>query len=151
QRRVAYPMPQELHHPGVVHIVEEASDISVYHAADWLCHDDAVEPSQRLVTAPSRAKSIREIKEVPFIDRFEYSSHSHLDDFVLRRWDTQGPQLTVGLRNVGPSYWLRMIGLPLHSRHKALQVLVEGFLIFFNSDAVCPCCFPFLEHPEALF
>ncbi len=92
-------MLDELHHPSVAQIIEEATDVGIKHPVHPLPLDAHRQRVQRLMRATTGTKPVREAFEVDLIYLVEDRHHSLLNDFVLQRCDAQRTLPPVSLRN----------------------------------------------------
>src|SRR5258708_38218756 len=80
-------MLDELHHPLVAQIIEEATDVGIKHPVHPLPLDAHRQRVQRLMRATTGTKPVREAFEVALIYLVEDRHHSLLNDFVLQHCD----------------------------------------------------------------
>src|SRR5258706_4262241 len=92
-------MLDELHHPLVAQIIEEATDVGIKHPVHPLPLDAHRQRVQRLMRAATGTKPVREAFEVDLIYLVEDRHHGLLDDFVLQRRDAQLTLSSVSRRN----------------------------------------------------
>ena len=83
---------------------------------------------QGLMWAPSRAKTIRDLKKVRFEYRFQYQQASRLHNPVDHRRNPQGSLATIGLGDTHPEYRIRTVAL---AAKRVLHLIQKGF---------CPSC-----------
>src|SRR5712692_7087577 len=93
-------MLDELHHPSVAQIIEEATDVGIKHPVHPLPLDAHRQRVQRLMRATTGTKPVREAFEVDLVYLVEDRHHSLLNDFVLQRCDAQRTLPPIGLRDV---------------------------------------------------
>src|ERR1700688_865619 len=92
-------MLDELHHPFVAQIIEEATDVGIKHPVHPLPPDAHRQRVQRLMRATTGTKPVREAFEVDLIYLVEDRHHSLLNYFVLQRCDAQRTLPPVSFRN----------------------------------------------------
>ncbi len=125
QTAIANPHAQELHHPVVTDLIEEALNVRFDHETDRTELDRIVDRPQRLMGAASRPKAVRTIAEVSLVDRLQDAGNSLLDDLVLDRRQAQRTCLRIVLRDVHPFDRQRFVPLGLEAFHQIDQVGVQ--------------------------
>src|SRR6516225_280063 len=119
----------ELDHPCLVEVIEEALDVSIKHIVHLLLHERIGQRIQRLMLAAPRTKSIREAEEVLLIDLVEDGDHCLLDDLVLQCGDPERTFPSVAFLDKYPSRWKRTV---CSAMQPAVQIdepiLQPGFL-----------------------
>src|SRR5205814_287701 len=93
-------MREELQHPLMTDMVEEALDISIEHPVHTLLLQPRVERIERLVRVSSWPEPIRKALEVRLVDLIEDGHHGLLNNLVLQRRDAQRSLPSVGLWNI---------------------------------------------------
>src|SRR6202021_4069464 len=104
----------ELDHPCLVEVIEEALDVGIKHIVHLFLHERIGQRIQRLMLAAPRTKSIREAEEVLLIDMVEDGDHCMLDDLVLQGGDPERTVPSVAFLDVDPSRWKRPIPTASH-------------------------------------
>ena len=93
-------MLQELQHPFMSDVVEEALDVGIEYPVHPLLLQPRIERIERLVRISSRPEPIRKALEVHLVNFIEDGHHCLLNNLVLQRRDAQRSLPPVGLRNV---------------------------------------------------
>ena len=140
-------MSDELHHPLVTDVVEEALDVGIEYPVHALLLQPRIERIERLVRVASRPEPIREAPEVRLINLIEHGHHGLLNNLVLQRRDAQRSLPSVSLRNVHstrglcpvratmyaavqidePIFQPRLILAPCHAVHPGSRILLQCF------------------------
>src|SRR5712692_7724497 len=95
---IGYPMLDELHHPFVAQVIEEATDVGIKHPVHSLPLDAHRQRIKRLMRAATGTEPVRKAFEVDLVDLVEDRHHRLLNDFVLQRCDAQRTLPPVSLR-----------------------------------------------------
>ena len=93
------PVPEELHQPSPVKMVEKAADIRVQHPVHLLREPDR-QRVQRIMLGTPRPEPVGEAPEVRLVDRVQHLRDGALENLVLQRRDAERPLPPVRLRDV---------------------------------------------------
>src|ERR1700730_4837769 len=83
--------------------------------------------------ASPRTESIREVREVLFVDRIQYLDRRSLDNLVFQSSHAERPLPPVAFWYVCPTHWLRVIRSSLQSMGEILEIFLEVLYV------VSPC------------
>src|SRR6267154_4651502 len=92
-------MLDELHHPFVVEVIEEATNVGIKHPVHPLPLNAHRQRIKRLMRAATGTEPVRKAFEVDLGYLVEDRHYGLLNNFVLQRRDTQRTLPPVGLRN----------------------------------------------------
>src|SRR5574340_1053170 len=92
--------------------------------------------AQRLVTAASRAKAVREVVELLLVYLRQDRRQCPLHDLVLHRRDPQGTPSSVPLRYPATSARLRTVRPPVQPLQKRAQPRLQAAAILLHADSV---------------
>jgi len=88
----------KLHQPSPVDGIEKSGDVGIVHPVHLLRQECDIERIQRIVLATLRSESVREAKEVGFVDRVQHLDRRALDDFIFQHRHAERPLPPVGFR-----------------------------------------------------
>jgi hypothetical protein len=129
QALIRDPMLEELHHPFVADVVEEATNVCVQHPVHFPSSDAHRKSVECLMRSTPRPKPIGKPQEVRLIDGVEDLNNGPLDDFVLQGCDAKRPQASIGLRDVNPSTRLCPVTPTMDSAAQLLEVSSHVFTV----------------------
>src|SRR5438552_5546109 len=138
-------MRQELQHPLMTDVVEEALDVGIEYPVHTLLLQPRVERIERLMRVSYRPEPIRKALEVHLIDFIEDGHYGLLNNLVLQRRYAQRSLPSVGLRYVDsprglcpvratmdtvvqigePTFQPRLILAPRYAVHSWSRVLLQ--------------------------
>ncbi len=110
---VANPLAQELEHPFMINLVEEAFDVSFYDLVDPFLLDRPAQFIQTSVLAASRSVALTAGLEYRLVDGLQNPLERQLHQLIFKTADTQWPSLlTAGFRDVAATFRLGLVAHP---------------------------------------
>src|SRR5256712_797391 len=117
-------MLHELDQPTLVEIIEKSSDIGIQNVVHLLLQERVRQRIQRLMLAAPRAKPIRKVEKILFVDLVEDGNHGLLDKFVFDSRDREWTLPSICFLYVHSSRGRRAIGSAMNSALKISQSIL---------------------------
>jgi hypothetical protein len=129
QHSIRHPPVQKFPKVPVVEVVEKSLNVGIYYKAATKGHQPVPQCLKCIVRPAPRPESVRAFHEVLLVDCFQHHRHPSLQDFVLQRWNANGPRAPVALRNVHPSHGRRVVRARLEPVEQRLKVVLQVLLV----------------------
>src|SRR6266478_2974308 len=126
---VRHPLLDELHQPFVGKTIEKAANVHIEHPVHFLRQQSGVERIQRIMLASPRPESVRETKEVGFVDSVQHLDGRALDEFVFQHRNSERSFPPVALVDVRPTHRLGPIRSSLQPMGEILEIILESLAV----------------------
>jgi site-specific DNA recombinase len=138
QYPVSYPMLEKLPQVVMIQVVKELADIHFEYPAALEAHRLLPKRLQGLVRRSFGPETIRAVREVVLVDRFQQHDDRPLENLVLQGWDSDraGLGFRVPFRNVHPPDRRSSIRAGFHAVEQPLEVSLQIGLILGRRHSV---------------